>query len=396
MNLIFHVDMDAFFAAIEQHDNPAFRGKPIAIGGSSSRSVVSTASYEARRFGVHSAMPAYQAKKLCPQLIFVPSRHQRYHEVSNRIMEILSHFTPHLCPLSIDEAFLDMSGTSLLFGTPLETAGKIKKAIFQDTGLTVSIGIAANAFLAKMASDRDKPDGCYEVKSGKELEFIDQYEPKELWGIGKKSAERIRSKGLYSNKQIRQYTEEHLQSIFGKGLGGYLFKVVRGKDPGLFFSEPQNRSISNEETFSDDLQNESLIKEKLLFLSQQVFFRLIAQKEKGFTAFLKIRYSNFETVSIQQTLQHPIQSSKEFYQIISQLFEKKWDKSEAIRLLGVGITKLIEEKKSHEMELFEPNHQAEEKVEKAVFHILQKGATIQRASLLTPKESSPPQKTRKF
>lgn len=382
MSLIFHIDMDAFFAAVEQHDNPELKGKPIVIGHDGPRGVVSTASYEARKYGIHSAMPCSRAKQLCPSAIFVNENFKRYQEVSKEIFLILQNFSPALYITSIDEGFLDMSGTKRLFGTPSESAILIKEKIYNATGLTLSIGAASNPYLAKLASDKNKPNGLTIIPNGGEIDFIDEYEIADLWGIGKKSAQIIQKRGLISPYQVRQTSKESLIQLFGNGLGEYLYAICHAKDPGILRINPSNRSLSQETTFDYDICEPNILYQKILFLSQQLFYRLHEKQEKGLTAFIKIRYSDFETVSIQQTLTTPIKTMKDFVSLVWELFMKKWNYGQPIRLIGVGLKNLIDETQMEQQDLFSADNKATEKVEKTVFDILKKGGNIKIASLL--------------
>ena len=228
-NIIFHVDMDAFYASVEQHDNPQLYGKPVIISGSTElRSVVSACSYEARKFGVHSAMPAVTAKKLCPAGIFLPVRMKRYKEVSETIMNIFDSYTPSVIQVSIDEAFLDISGMEKYMGTAEEIAVKLKKDIKKSTGLTISVGIAENKYLAKLASDYKKPDGLYRVEKGREEDFIDTLQLRDIWGIGKKTVEKLQSLNIKTVKALREYPETHLTSMLGPGCAGFIYKATMG------------------------------------------------------------------------------------------------------------------------------------------------------------------------
>ena len=225
-----HVDLDAFFASVEQLDHPEYRGKPVIVGGKPDdrRSVVSTASYEARAFGVHSAMPTFQAYKLCPQGIFVHGRMHRYAELSHQIMNIFRDYSPDVDQMSIDEAFIDLTGTEKLFGPPHETARQIKARVKEETGLTVSIGLAPTKYLAKIASGLSKPDGFYHIKAGEEENFMLNLPLNKVWGLGPKSLELIRSKGLNSTRDIYEKEYDTLEFLFGKNMAGFLYNVVRG------------------------------------------------------------------------------------------------------------------------------------------------------------------------
>ena len=228
----FHVDMDAFYAAVEQLDNPEFRGKPVIVGGTGNRGVVSACSYEARKFGVHSAMPMYQALRLCPQAIRTGVHMERYSAISRNVIQILQTFSPVVQQISIDEAFLEMTGTERLFGTPRQAAILLKNRVKNETGLVISVGIGQSKFIAKMASDYDKPDGLCRVSPGKEIAFIDAVGLKKLWGIGDSTLKNLGRHGIATTAQLRDYGMEHLQRLFGNATGTYLYNVSHGIDPG--------------------------------------------------------------------------------------------------------------------------------------------------------------------
>ncbi|MFP4443785.1 MAG: DNA polymerase IV, partial [Spirochaetia bacterium] len=230
----FHIDMDAFYASVEQRDNPEYRTKPVIVGAlPGQRGVVSACSYEARKFGVHSAMPISQASRLCPNGIFLPVRMHRYQEVSESIMMILKSYSPVIQQVSVDEAYMDMTGTERLFGKPADTARRLKTEITEAVGLIVSIGIAPNKFLAKLASDYDKPDGLYEVLPGTETEFLDRLPLKSLWGVGEKTRLRLKELNITAIPQIREIGERLLQNAMGKAAGTYLYRAAWGLDPGV-------------------------------------------------------------------------------------------------------------------------------------------------------------------
>ena len=246
--IFLHLDMDAFFASIEQLDNPDWKGRPVIVGGlpEDRRSVVSTASYEARKFGVHSAMPVAQAYRLCPQGIFTRTRIKRYAEVSRSVMRILEDFSPDVFRISIDEACIDLTGTQALFGTPEETAQKIKTRIRQETALTVSAGLASTRYLAKMASEMNKPDGFYRIPFGAEEEFMLSMPLKKIWGIGKKTLTRLNAAGLYTARDVHEKPLELLRLMFGNAMGSFLYNTVRGIETER--TSPETHSVSAETT----------------------------------------------------------------------------------------------------------------------------------------------------
>ena len=340
-----HVDLDAFFASVEQLDHPEYRGKPLIVGGKPEdrRSVVSTASYEARKYGVHSAMPTFQAYKLCPNGIFVRVRMERYSEMSYKIMNIFRDYSPDVKQISIDEAFIDLTGTEKLFGPPEKTAIDIKTRVKNETGLTVSVGLATTKYLAKIASGFSKPDGFYHIKRGDEKAFILNLPLNKVWGLGKKSIELIHSKGMRTTRDIYEKDYTILEFLFGKNMATFLYNVVRGTETSSFDRETKNHSISSETTFPYDLTDVYLIETELLELSQSVFFRLMKHESYSRTAFVKIRYDDFSTCSIQETSDRNIMTLDSYFEIVKRLFEKKYQIGRGIRLLGVGFENVVKD-----------------------------------------------------
>ncbi len=382
-----HVDLDAFFASVEQLDNPELRGKPVIVGGKPEdrRSVVSTASYEARAFGVHSAMPTFQAYRLCPQGIFVRGRMHRYAELSHQIMNIFRDYSPDVDQMSIDEAFIDLTGTEKLFGPPEETARAIKARVKAETGLTVSVGLATTKYLAKISSGLSKPDGFYQIKEGDEESFMLGLPLNKVWGLGPKSLELIRSKGFSSTRDIYERDYDTLEFLFGKNMAVFLYNVVRGIEKESFSRETKSHSISAETTFPYDLTDIYTIETELLELAHGVFFRLL--KEEGFsrTAFVKIRYEDFSTCSVQETVERNIITLDSFFEIIKRLFEKRYENGRGIRLLGVGFENIVKEEKPYQQELFSTNNdEKKQAVEKAILKLSKKhpGIKVSKARTL--------------
>ncbi len=374
-----HVDLDAFFASVEQLDHPEYRGKPVIVGGKPEdrRSVVSTASYEARVFGVHSAMPTFQAYKLCPQGIFVHGRMHRYAELSHQIMNIFRDYSPDVDQMSIDEAFIDLTGTEKLFGPPQETALAIKQRVKNETGLTVSVGLATTKYLAKIASGLSKPDGFYHIKAGTEEAFMLNLPLNKVWGLGPKSLELIKSKGLNSTRDIYEKDYDTLEFLFGKNMAAFLYNVVRGIEKESFNRETKSHSISAETTFPYDLTDIYTIETELLELAHGVFFRLL--KEEGFsrTAFVKIRYEDFSTSTVQETVERNIITLDSFFEIIKRLFEKRYQNGRGIRLLGVGFENIVKEEKPYQQDLFSTNNdEKKQAVEKAILKLSKKHPEI--------------------
>ena len=334
--VFFHVDIDAFFASVEQLDNPEYRGKPVIVGGQSERGVVSTCSYEARQFGVHSAMPILQAKKLCPSGIFLRGRMGRYHEKSKEVMAIFKDFTPEVKQISVDEAFLNMTGMEKILGKPKDSALLLKKTVKEKTGLTVSIGCAQTKYIAKIASGRSKPDGLFIVPAGAEIDFMKSLSLKDVWGVGGKTRERLISAGLTTVAKILNSSEHLLQSILGNASGSFLFQAVRGELYDVFSDDVKSHSISTERTFEHDLFSHADIDDVIFYLASELMYRIFDEKVKGKTVSVKIRYNDFTTVSVQSTGE-VVNDTQDLFERAKELFYKKFDNKTPIRLLGLCI-----------------------------------------------------------
>lgn len=343
---ILHADMDAFFSAVEQRENPELEGKAVIIGGVSlsNRGVVSTASYEARKFGVHSAMPIAQARKLCPDGIYLPARHGLYKEYSREIFEILKKYTPLVEKLSIDEAFLDVKGCERLYGNGVEIAEKIKKEVKNKTGLTISVGVSTNKFLAKLASDFDKPDGLTIIKKENIKTFMRKLDIDKIWGVGNVFAAKLAEEGVFKAGDVWSYSLEELKNKFGKA-GAKLFFLSRGMDKREVKSQSKIKSISHEETFIDNISDQDKLFAYLFKMSEKVSFRLHSNSLKGNTVFIKVRYSDFSTYSRQKSLKAAVNSSEEIYQTARVLLNKDNLLKKPLRLLGVGVSNLCSEGK---------------------------------------------------
>lgn len=371
---ILHVDLDAFFASVEQLDNPQYRGKPVIVGGlpHERRGVVSTCSYEARKFGVHSAMPTAKAYQLCPQGIFLHGRMWRYHELSKKVMSIFYDFSPDVRQMSVDEAFIDISGTEMLFGSPEETAKKIQDTVFAQTGLTVSIGLASNHYVAKIASGYKKPKGLCYVPHGSETDFMLSLPLSKLWGAGTKTQEKLNTFGLYTIKQIYETPLNNLVSLFGTCTGNFLYNAVRGQEVETFTEPTKSRSLSTEETFVFDLHDIFAIETALLRLCYDVQFRMLDEGFISRTLHIKIRYEDFTTVSCQATYQRYISSVDDLFEKAKLLFTKKNTQNKGIRLLGVGLSNLERGTSPAQTELFDFGDEKKQKLEKAVLEIHKK------------------------
>lgn len=338
MRTIMHVDMDAFFASVEILDNPDYKGKPVIVGGrkDSPRGVVSAASYEARKFGVRSAMPISKAVVLCPHGIFVPGRMDRYQEISRQIHDLFPQVSPLIEPLSIDEAFLDMSGCEHFY-TSLEDMGlHLKKLIKQETGLTASVGIAPNKFLAKLASDWRKPDGLFVIRPEDVQKFLYELPVNKIWGVGKKSEERLHQLGLYHVKDILPHSLEWLQKNVGEALGNQIYHLARGLDERPVVANQKAKSIGQETTFSEDQESLPFLRHQLAQMSENVGWRL---REQGFyarTVSIKVRFHNFKTITRSHSLNYSFNDDDTIFSEALQLLEDI--KLQPIRLLGVTVS----------------------------------------------------------
>jgi len=383
--VVFHVDLDAFYASVEQSDDPSLKGKPVIVGAAPGRrGVVSACSYEARRFGIHSAMPISQAYRRCPQGVFLPVRMERYMQVSRQVMGILDGYTPRLQQISVDEAFLDMTGTDLLLGPPLEVGRRLKNDVKNTTGLAVTVGIGANKYIAKLATNSGKPDGLVLVTDGDVERFLDGLALKDLWGIGEKTLQRLTELNIVSIAQLRGFAQGELARLMGSGAGEFLYRIARGGDPGIFSEEPKSRSISSEITFEADRKDSSGIERMLLELCHQVTFRAMEEGWKSKTVALKLRYHDFTTVSAQKSLKHWISSAEELHSVAKELLGSRWDGGTPIRLIGIGLSGLSPIESRDQLELFADDFSKKTRVEETILKLKRKLGDIPltKASLL--------------
>ena len=336
---IIHIDMDAFFASVEQKDNPELKGKAVAVGGGGDRGVVAAASYEARKFGVRSAMSSKIALRRCPHLIFVKPRHSRYKEISDQIMTIFHEFTDLVEPLSIDEAFLDVSHNKQ--GLPFATAiaEEIKRRVKEETGLTASAGISVNKFLAKIASDYQKPDGLFVIKPKMVESFIEKLSIEKFFGVGKVTAEKMHQIGIFHGKDLKKRSLLELTRLFGKN-GAYYYNIARGIDNREVDPHRIRKSVSTENTFLDDIRTKEQLKIRLEELTLDLHRRLQRTKFKGRTLNVKIKYSSFEQISRSRTVLHEITDYNEIVDLSNSLLDQL-ELTDSVRLLGVGISNQI-------------------------------------------------------
>ncbi|MBC30205.1 MAG: DNA polymerase IV [Muricauda sp.] len=335
---IIHVDMDAFYASVEQHDNPELKGKPIAVGGGSKRGVVSAASYEARKFGVRSAMAGYLAKRNCPDLIFVKPRFDRYKEVSQQIRSIFFEYTDLVEPLSLDEAYLDVTENKK--GNPSATliAKEIREKIFERTGLTASAGISINKFIAKVASDYHKPNGQKTVNPEEVVEFLEDLDIRKFYGVGKVTAEKMYRLGIFTGKDLKAKTAEFLEANFGKS-GTYYYHVVRGIHHSTVKPHRTPKSVGAERTFNENLSSEIFMLERLENIANELERRLKKSKIAGKTITLKIKYSDFTLQTRSKTLPYFISDKALILETAKELLYQA-PLQNSVRLLGISLANL--------------------------------------------------------
>ena len=371
---IVHIDMDAFYASVEQLDHPEHRGKPVIVGADprqgSGRGVVAAASYEARRFGIHSAQPISRAYKLCPEGIFVRGRGKRYVEISRQIMDIFRSYTPVVEPISLDEAFLDLTGTERLWGEVEKTARQIKNRIRETLHLTASVGIGPTKLIAKIASDLEKPDGFVSVPQQNVRSFLENLPVKKLWGVGPQTQKQLTLMGIRSIGDLAELNEEILSDRFGK-MGKLLYRHARGEDDNPVHAERDAKSISNEITFNEDLDSYETLRRTLLFLSETVGFRLRNQNLRGKTIHLKIRFEDFETRTRSQTLCEPTALDRDIFETALTMMHALDTAGRKVRLIGVGISQFADGH-SGQADLFQSDAAQTSRAQKAVDSIKQK------------------------
>ena len=336
---IIHVDMDAFFASVEQRDNPELRGKPVAVGGSSGRGVVAAASYEARKFGVKSAMPSVTAKRKCPELIFVKSRFDAYREVSQQIRAIFRHHTDLVEPLSLDEAYLDVTEDKLGIGSATRIAELIRQEIRAKTKLTASAGVSYNKFLAKLASDQNKPDGMCVIRPGQGAEFVQSLPVRRFHGVGPKGAEKMDRLGIVTGADLAAKDIDWLRAHFGS-FADYLYRAARGIDLRPVRSSRIRKSVGGERTFSRDLSSGSELRDTLEDIIDIVWGYIERAEAKGRTVTLKMKYTDFQIFSRAKTVDRPIAGKEEFALLSRNLLEEVLPLPMPIRLMGLTLSKL--------------------------------------------------------
>ncbi len=365
--MILHVDMDAFYASIETRDRPELEGKPVLVGGNPrGRGVVAAANYAARAFGIHSAMPTGKAHQLCPEAVFLAPRIGYYAEVSEQIQKIFKRYTPLVEPLSLDEAFLDVNGSEVLFGEAVSIGRQIKQAIQGELGLCASVGIAPNKFVSKIASDLGKPDGFLVVRPNEVQSFLDPLPVRRLWGIGKVGSQVLEKKGIRSIYDLRQQPLALIHQLFGKW-GDRLWAFAQGQDDRKVVPDHQIKSVSNEQTFDKDLEDVAMLRAHLVKLTEQVAWRLRQHGLLAQVVEMKIRFSNFKTITRSQSLSKATQTTQDLLNVILNLFHLNFSKKpRAVRLLGMGASRLVRNHTVQEDLFFDASRKKQQQIDAAV------------------------------
>ena len=338
---ILHVDMDAFYASVEERDDPKIKGKAVVVGVGR-RGVVSAANYEARKFGIRAAMPIYKAKALAPHAVFIAPNMARYTEVSEQVMAIFRDVTPHVEPISLDEAFLDVTGARRLLGSGIEIADQIRKRVEKELGITCSVGIAHNKFIAKIASGHCKPNGVLEVDPEKMLEFLHPLAANEIWGVGPKTNELLEKMGLFTIADIANTPRSTLIRVLGQASGASLYELAWGRDYRDVITEHAEKSISASQTFDVDLYQPEEILKEFLRLTEKSADRMRAKGLAANTISIKVRFSDFKTISRSKTLDLPTTGTQEIFEVAKSLYLGLDLDRVLVRLVGVSLDSLVE------------------------------------------------------
>jgi len=338
---ILHVDMDAFYASVEERDDPKLKGKAVVVGVGK-RGVVSAANYEARKFGIRAAMPIYKAKALAPHAVFIAPNMARYAEVSEQVMAIFRDVTPHVEPISLDEAFLDVTGARRLLGSGIEIADQIRKRVEKDLGITCSVGIAHNKFIAKIASGHCKPNGVLEVDPEKMLEFLHPLAANEIWGVGPKTNELLEKMGLFTIADIANTPRSTLIRVLGQASGASLYELAWGRDYRDVITEHAEKSISASQTFDVDLYQPEEILKEFLRLTEKSADRMRAKGLATNTISIKVRFADFKTISRSKTLDLPTTGTQEIFEVAKSLYLGLELDRVLVRLVGVSLDSLVE------------------------------------------------------
>jgi len=388
---ILHVDMDAFFAAVEQRDHPECRGKPVIVGSDPrdgrGRGIVATCSYEARKFGVHSAQPISEAWRRCPQGIYVRGDMAKYVRVSERIMAIFLQFTDRVEQVSIDEAFLDVTGSRTLLGSGIDMARNVKQIICQDLQLTASVGVAGNKFVAKVASDLQKPDGLVVVEPGREQEFLAPLPIRRLWGVGPKTEEALSRLGIRLISDIARMERAELALRLGQS-GEHLWQLAHGRDDREVSPEEGFKSIGHETTFDRDTGDRRLLHDTLLELTEKVSRRLRAHRARGRVITVKLREADFSTSTRRTTLPQPVDTTEKIFPVAWRLIQGLMRQGKLVRLIGVYASHLATPEEAGQLPLFEPAPERDRKLAQAFDKITNRFGdhSITRAALVPPRK----------
>ena len=341
MTVILHVDMDAFYASVAELDHPEYKGKALVVGAGA-RGVVLSANYEARKFGIRAAMPVGRAKRMAPHAIFIAPEHHRYSEISERVMAIFHSYTPLVEPISLDEAFLDVTGSQKLFGTGREIAAKIREQVEKEEGITCSVGLAQSKFIAKLASQHCKPNGMLEIKSDRILEFLHPLPVRAIWGVGPKTAESLERLGLHTVSDIAHTPRATLIRALGESTGASLYELAWGRDYRDVIPDEPEKSIGNEETFSEDLDNPEEILREFLRMTEKATARLRERSLFAKTISIKIKFADFSSLTRSKTVPIAIDNTHDTYEVVKALYLALRNEGARIRLVGVSFSHLQE------------------------------------------------------
>lgn len=389
---VLHVDMDAFYASVELIDRPELRGTPVIVGAGGGRGVVLSATYEARRMGVHSAMPMARARRLCPVATVIPPDHARYSEVSKGVMEVFRSVTPLVEPLSLDEAFLDVAGAVRRLGSPTEIARRIRAQVEHEQRITCSVGVAASKFVAKLASSRCKPDGLLVVPAAQTIDYLHPLPASALWGVGEKTAEQLHRLGLRTVGEIAHTPRDTLVRALGRATGAHLHELAWGRDPRRVQPETGEKSIGAEETFGTDVDDPEVVLRELLRLSERTARRLRRAEMVGRTVTLKVRFADFTTITRSRTLPQHTDVAAEVYATARALYDALHLDRARIRLVGVRLEGLAEAgSRPRQLRLDERAHgrrEAEQAGDRAVARF--GPHSVRPASLVEPRRPAPP------
>ena len=341
MTVILHVDMDAFYASVAELDHPEYKGKALVVGAGA-RGVVLSANYVARKFGIRAAMPVGRAKRMAPHAIFIAPEHHRYSEISERVMAIFHSYTPLVEPISLDEAFLDVTGSQKLFGTGREIAAKIREQVEKEEGITCSVGLAQSKFIAKLASQHCKPNGMLEIKSDRILEFLHPLPVRAIWGVGPKTAESLERLGLHTVSDIAHTPRATLIRALGESTGASLYELAWGRDYRDVIPDEPEKSIGNEETFSEDLDNPEEILREFLRMTEKATARLRERSVFAKTISIKIKFADFSSLTRSKTVPIAIDNTHDTYEAVKALYLALRNDGARIRLVGVSLSQLQE------------------------------------------------------